>query len=67
MEHKFLSTQEIYQMGTGHLRAPIQPSHVIRPDGRIKMKRVATMREGRRTWIPPATASFPEHPFRSVR
>ena len=67
LEYKFLSTQEIYQMGTGHLRAPITPSHVIEPDGRIKMKRVATMREGRRTWIPPATASFPQHPFRSVR
>ena len=67
LEHKFLTTQQIFQMGTEGLKPVIQADHVIEPNGRIRMKRVATMREGRRPWVPPAAPSFPEHPFRSVR
>lgn len=67
MEHKFLTTQQIWQMGTDGLKPVLQPDHVIEPNGRIRMKRVATMREGRRPWVPPAAPSFPDHPFRSVR
>lgn len=67
LEHKFLTSQQIWKMGTEHLKAPIRESQVVLPNGRIRMKRVSTMREGRRVWVPPAEASFPEHPFRSVR
>lgn len=67
LEHKFLTTQEIWKMGTSHLKPPLRETHAILPNGRIRMKRVSTMREGRRPWVPPMEASFPEHPFRSVR
>lgn len=67
IEHKFLSTQDIWQLATGHLKPKIAPSQVVNPDGTIKMKRVATMREGRRIWIPPPGQRYPDHPFQSVR
>jgi hypothetical protein len=67
LEHKFLTTQEIFKLGTDGHKPLMQPDHVIEPNGRIRMKRVATMREGRRPWVPPAAPAFPEHPFRSVR
>jgi len=67
LEHKYLTTQQIWRMATDGLKPIIQPDHVIEPNGRIRMKRVSTMREGRRPWVPPTEASFPEHPFRSVR
>jgi hypothetical protein len=41
-------------------------AYVFNPDGSIRMKRVATLREGRRPWVPPQKAAFPDHPFRSV-
>ena len=65
-EHEFLGTQRIWALGTDGLKRPITPAFALQPDGRVRMKRVATMREGRRAWIPPAESPFPDHPFRSV-
>lgn len=45
----------------------MQLDHEIGADGRIRMKRVANMREGRRPWVPAPKPRFPEHPFRSVK
>ena len=66
-QHPFLTNQEIWKLGTDGMVAPLPLAHVIGPDGRIKMKRVSTMREGRRPWVPPHEARFPEHPFKSLR
>ncbi|ORX37600.1 hypothetical protein BD324DRAFT_387012 [Kockovaella imperatae] len=65
-EHGFLHTQEIWNKGTGGRERPIPDAFEFQPDGRIRMKRVSTLREGRRPWIPPRQPPFPDHPFRSV-
>ncbi|WVR07953.1 hypothetical protein IAU60_004996 [Kwoniella sp. DSM 27419] len=65
-KHDHLSTQQIFQMSTDNLRPVLQPAHVLGDDGRIKMKRVSNMREGRRPWVPIPAAPFPDHPFQSV-
>ncbi|OCF40682.1 hypothetical protein I317_05531 [Kwoniella heveanensis CBS 569] len=65
-KHDHLSTQQIFQMSTENMRPILQPAHVISEDGRIRMKKVSNMREGRRPWIPMPTAPFPDHPFKSV-
>ncbi|WRT69822.1 uncharacterized protein IL334_006813 [Kwoniella shivajii] len=64
--HPHLSTQQIYQTATDHLRPVLRPAHVLDQQGRIRMKKVSNMREGRRPWIPMPTPPFPEHPFKSV-
>ncbi|WWC92672.1 uncharacterized protein L201_007631 [Kwoniella dendrophila CBS 6074] len=61
-----LNTQQIYQAGTEGLRPILQPAHVIDSSGRIRMKKVSNMREGRRPWIPMPMAPYPDHPFKSV-
>ena len=66
-EHGFLHTQEIWAKGTEGKRRPIPQALEYNPDGRIRMKSVSTMREGRRPYIPPAVAPFPDHPFRSTK
>jgi hypothetical protein len=66
-EYKFLSTQQIWHMGTEGLKPELQPSHVVEIDGRIRMKWVSTWREQRRIWRPPPKERFPHHPFKSVK
>ncbi|WWC73821.1 uncharacterized protein I206_107793 [Kwoniella pini CBS 10737] len=61
-----LSSQQIYQNATEHLRPVLQPAHVIDKEGRIRMKRVSNMREGRRPWVPMPAAPYPQHPFKSM-
>ncbi|WVF68377.1 hypothetical protein IAT40_003142 [Kwoniella sp. CBS 6097] len=65
-KNEHLSTQQIFQMSTENMRPILQPAHVIDKDGRIRMKKVSNMREGRRPWVPMPTAPFPDHPFKSV-
>ncbi|WWD04487.1 hypothetical protein V865_002557 [Kwoniella europaea PYCC6329] len=64
--HPHLSTQQMYQAATEGLRPVLRPAHVVDNQGRIRMKRVSNMREGRRPWVPMPTAPFPDHPFKSV-
>jgi len=66
-EHEFLNSQQIWGIATDGCKPILRAAHVIQPDGRIKMKKVATMREERRAWIPPATAPLPDHPFQSMK
>ncbi|WWC66012.1 uncharacterized protein I303_108634 [Kwoniella dejecticola CBS 10117] len=65
-QNPHLSTQQLYQNATEHLRPVLQPAHVIDKQGRIRMKRVSNMREGRRPWVPMPTAPYPQHPFKSM-
>ncbi|ORY34651.1 hypothetical protein BCR39DRAFT_585617 [Naematelia encephala] len=65
-KHGFLNTQQIWKLGTAGFRPQITPAIQINPDGRIRMKKVSTMREGQRPWVPPPQPSLPEHPFQSV-
>ncbi|WVQ95926.1 hypothetical protein IAU59_003025 [Kwoniella sp. CBS 9459] len=65
-KHEHLSTQQMFQMSTENMRPILQPAHMIDKDGRIRMKKVSNMREGRRPWVPMPTAPFPDHPFKSV-
>ncbi|WVW87040.1 hypothetical protein I302_109096 [Kwoniella bestiolae CBS 10118] len=64
--HPHMNTQQMYQAATEGLRPILRPAHVIDNQGRIRMKRVSNMREGRRPWVPMPTAPFPDHPFKSV-
>ena len=66
-ENEFMHTQEIWKQGTDGRRRPIPEAFQFQPDGRIRMKSVSTMREGRRPWVPPMEAPFPDHPFRSMK
>lgn len=59
--------REIWDEGTKDCIPVLAPTMVIEPNGKIRMKRTATMREGRRAYVPPAGAKFPDHPFRSMR
>jgi len=66
-EHGFLNTQDIWKMGTEGSRPKLPTAHVITEDGKIRMKRVSTMREQKRPWVPPPEAPLPDHPFQSVK
>ena len=66
-EHSRLSTQELFRLGVGDARPVLPADHAIQADGRLRMKKVSNMREGRRLWVPPPTAPYPGHPFRSVQ
>ena len=65
-EREFLNTQQIWRIATEGLKPVLQPAQLINPDGRIKMKKVSTMREQKRVWMPPPSAPLPDHPFQSV-
>jgi hypothetical protein len=65
--HHQLSTAELFRLATADFKPALPEAHALDQQGRIRMKRVANMREGRRIWVPPPTPPFPDHPFRSVR
>ncbi|CAK9783263.1 hypothetical protein CC85DRAFT_282006 [Cutaneotrichosporon oleaginosum] len=66
-KHRFLKTQDIWRMGTEGTRPTIQATQMIDAQGRIRMKRVSNIREGRRIWVPPPVTPLPHHPFQAMR
>ncbi|GMK56578.1 hypothetical protein CspeluHIS016_0304180 [Cutaneotrichosporon spelunceum] len=66
-KHRFLKSQDIWQIGTEGTRPVIQAARAIDHEGRIRMKRVSNIREGRRAWIPPPATPLPHHPFQAMR
>jgi hypothetical protein len=65
-EHTFLNTRKIWEMGTNGIKPVMQPAVQFTRDGRIRMKKVATMRELLREYQPMPQPSMPAHPFQSV-
>ncbi|BEJ13519.1 hypothetical protein CspHIS471_0306930 [Cutaneotrichosporon sp. HIS471] len=67
MKHRLLKSQDIWRMGTEGTRPVIQATQAIDDEGRIRMKRVSNIREGRRVWVPPPVTPLPHHPFQAMR
>ncbi|KAK4687383.1 hypothetical protein P7C73_g2741, partial [Tremellales sp. Uapishka_1] len=63
--HSHLSTQQLWKLGTAGTKPILPPAQVLTADGRIRMKKVSNIREGRRIWVPPAVPPLPDHPFQS--
>lgn len=66
-KHRFLRAQDIWKMGTEGTRPVIQATQSLDAEGRIRMKRVSNIREGRRMWVPPPVTPMPHHPFQAMR
>lgn len=64
---RYLKAQDIWKIGTADTRPIMQPTTAIDQWGRIRMKRVSNIREGRRVWVPPPVAPMPHHPFQAMR
>lgn len=65
--HRYLKAPQIWAIGTQGIRPTLQPKLAFDKEGRIRMKKVSNIREGKRQWVPPPQKPLPDHPFQSMR
>lgn len=65
--HRFMKSADIWNEGTAGERPVMQPQFALNPQGGIRMRRAANVREGRVPWVPPPVKPLPEHPFQSMK
>lgn len=66
-DHKWLTQQDIYRLGTEGLRPVTEPKIMFSNTGQIQIKRDSTRREIYRERLAESGPAFPSHPFRSMR
>lgn len=66
-KNRYMKNPQIWQAATFGERPILQAKTALDLNGRIRMKKVSNIREGRRQWVPPPVKPLPEHPFQSMR
>ncbi|KAL7425243.1 hypothetical protein Q5752_000931 [Cryptotrichosporon argae] len=65
--HTYLKSSDMFRLATANVRPVLPAAHVVNEHGQIRMKKVSNIREGKRIWVPPPSAPYPDHPFQSVK